>query len=81
MISPAIDKPLGDLNTPIKLSNAPKNHNNHHKTGIHHKNNANKANTKPAVPTPLLHHAFTYTTCVLPPSFFSTFVITIRIKK
>lgn len=50
--SPAIDRPFGDLNTPIKEKISPNNHTIHPKIGIHPKNKPIKASTNPAVPIP-----------------------------
>ncbi len=51
--NPVTAKPRGDLNMPIKDKRNPKNQTIHPITGSHEKNNEIRANTKPAVPTPL----------------------------
>ena len=53
MTSPAIDNPLGDLNTPIKEKTTPRTHRIQPKMGIHPRNKATKAMINPAVPMPL----------------------------
>ena len=52
IIKPAIAKPLGLLNTPIKDRRSPKNQIIQPNTGIHPKNRASNANTNPATPNP-----------------------------
>lgn len=51
---PAMDRPRGVLNTPIKENIAPNAHKIHPITGTHPKNMAKSAHTKPATPSPLL---------------------------
>lgn len=53
-IRPVIANPLGDLKIPINEKRNPNIPNTTSATGIQHKINDNKANTKPAVPQPLL---------------------------
>ena len=50
--NPAIANPFGSLNIPAKDNISPNNQVNHPKTGTQPKNIANRAKTKPAVPTP-----------------------------
>ena len=56
--SPAMANPLGVLVTPTPERTSPKSQIIHPKTGTQPKNTAIKANTKPAVPIPLLLEEF-----------------------
>lgn len=52
IISPAIDKDLGVMNTPINDNKAPTNHTIQPNIGIHPRNNPKIENTNPVIPTP-----------------------------
>jgi len=62
---PAIAKPLGFRNRPIKESSPPKKRTNQPKIGIQLVNKAISDNTKPATPSPLVFFSgtVTYTFC------------------
>ena len=66
-IRPAIDKPLGCLNTPTNEKIKPSNHKIQLRTGTQHNTNPNKAKMKPAVPMP-----FFFTSVII--LFFLMFV-------
>ncbi len=53
-MNPATARPAGRLNSPKKENISPNSHIIHPSTGIHETNNAMSANTKPAVPKPLV---------------------------
>lgn len=52
-MKPAMARPLGALNKPMKENKAPKNQKRKLAIGAQHKAKANIAKTKPAVPRPL----------------------------
>ena len=71
MVSPAIAKPLGCLVTPTPERMSPNNQSSQLRKGAQHNRRAIKANTNPAVPTPLLFEdcCWIMIVCLLSPLF------------